>query len=249
MSTDGRRSPGDSRRVVARLSAEFAIIFIGVVLAFQFEDWRDRRNDRVREGEQLAALLSDFTINRDLLNQTMEAQGWVRDALGLWLPAVSGVPREVSLDSLGRAYPWAISWYGEETVSGAWDALLGSGDAGLISNPDVRRRLAEFYGIVNSGFEDHDNEMDLLYGLQQLTREQQGALLFSGTLRGLAPQRTEFDSLLVLEMLEFPGHSGLLGWKAVLADNRYTRLQWLAASADTISTILEAELEARFGGS
>ena len=84
----------------------------------------------MREGEQLAALLSDFTINRDLLNQTVEAQGWVRDALGLWLPAVSGAPREVSLDSLGRAYPWAISWYGEETVSGALGRSAGFGRCG-----------------------------------------------------------------------------------------------------------------------
>ena len=36
------------RERIRRAAVEFGIIFVGVVLAFQFENWRDCRQERAR---------------------------------------------------------------------------------------------------------------------------------------------------------------------------------------------------------
>lgn len=237
------------RILALRLLAEFAIIFVGVVLAFQFEGWRDQRNEEVRETAQLRALASDFERNRAALSRTIRDQAVTTEAVNQWRLALSGRPLSLSLDSLGTMYPYALSWYAEETVSGAWDALLASGDAGLISNSDLRGRLAAFYGWVNGGFEDHDNEMDILLSLIEMSKVELGPLtdpLF--TRFGLQPAQSAlppYDTTLVRDLLERPGHWGLITWKWSIAEMRLSRLEWLQASADTISQIIDTELANR----
>ena len=118
--------------LAGRLLAEFAIIFVGVVLAFQFENWRETRVDREREREALAALAEDFRANARNLDETLVAQRRTSDAVRLWLRAAAGVDPGVGTDSLGVVFGHAVSWYAEELVSGAWDGLTSSGDVGLL---------------------------------------------------------------------------------------------------------------------
>ena len=224
-----------------RLAAEFAIIFVGVVLAFQFENWRESRQDRERETESLQALAQDFETNREILRITTASQEETMDAMGLWLGATSGAGAGVPLDSLGSVFPVAISWYGEEIVSGAFDALIGSGDIGLVRDAALRRRLADFYGIVESGFEDHDDEMNTLALIVDLTKVQLGPLLAPTGV--VSTRRADTDTLVVRDLLATPGLHGLLAWKSVLSRNRIARLRWLAAHADTIAGMLPPPAE------
>ena len=238
--------PRRTRNVAGTLAAEFGIIFVGVVLAFQFESWGDRREGRARETDQLEALAADFAVNQQSLVNTVEAQERSFSALTEWWMATSGRPVSVSMDSLGALYPYAISWYAEEAVSGAWTALLASGDAGLIENRDLRRRLAEFYGWIDTGFEDHQNEMDVLMSLVDLSGDDLGRVidpLLAGRQGVTSP--AGMDTVAVRRLVELPGHLGLLAWKVPLAGNRLSRLQWLLASADTIAQLIDSELATR----
>lgn len=234
------------RILALRLLAEFAIIFVGVVLAFQFESWNDRRSEYDRETEQLRALASDFDLNKAALATTIEDQAASVEEINTWRLALSGRPITISLDSLARMYPSALSWFAEETVSGAWDALLASGDAGLISDSDLRGRLAAFYGWLDLGFEDHDNEMDVLMALTEFSKVELGPMtdpvIASFTRDSSLPP---YDTMLVRDLLERPGHWGLVSMKWSVASNRLERLKWLQANADTISQLIDSELANR----
>jgi len=227
---------------VRRLVAEFAIIFVGVVLAFQFENWRESRQDREREGEALQALAEDFRVNRDRLSETRRSQSMTVQALGVWLRAAAGKDPVASADSLGVFWPYAISWYGEETLSGAYDGLTSSGDLGLLRDARLRSLLSEFYGVVDAGFEDHDNEMDLLMALIDLSREESGRIVApEGDLDRLGKLVDPRD---VESIRSDPGLHGLLAWKMLMARNRLNRLDWLMDRADTIAALLPQPLQA-----
>lgn len=225
-----------------RLAAEFAIIFVGVVLAFQFENWRESRQDREREGEALQALAEDFRVNRDRLADTRRSQSLTLEALDVWLRAAAGVDPGLPADSLGMFWPFAISWYGEETLSGAYDGLTSSGDLGLLRDARLRSLLSEFYGVVDAGFEDHDNEMDLLMALIDLSREETGRIVAPEG--DVDPLRALVDPADVESIRSDPGLHGLLTWKTLMAGNRLDRLDWLMARADTIAALLPQPLQA-----
>lgn len=92
------------RAVLGRLLAEFAIIFVGVVLAFQFENWREAQVDREREAEALVALGADFEANLRNLDDTLEGQRRTAEALHLWLLASAGGDTGASADSLSSRW-------------------------------------------------------------------------------------------------------------------------------------------------
>ena len=228
-------------RLVGRLLAEFAIIFVGVVLAFQFENWREARADREREAEALEALAADFSVNRSRLSTTLRSQNNALHFSRTWLRAVAGDPN-VPYDSLAYMWPGALSWYQEETLSGAFDALTSSGDIGLLRDAGLRSRLAEFYGVVDAGFEDTDNEMDLLWGLTDISAEVAGPMLAPDGIPRDGPRDIRIfdrDVPKLEELLANDRLYGMLAWKVIVANNRQEHLAWLNAQADTIAMRIE----------
>lgn len=211
------------------------MIFVGVVLAFQFENWREDRRDREREAEALEALAADFRANVVNLDVTLVQQRRSAGALAMWLETATDGEADVDRAVLASEWPFAISWYAEEMVSGAWDGLTSSGDAGLLRDPELRAMIAEFYGIVDSGFEDHDNEMDVLFELQRLTAPQT-ARVTHGDGRILSPEEVRSAGLVgvVDEILATPTVDGLLTWKWVTNRNRLVRMDELRTSAESI---------------
>ena len=150
-----------------RLLAEFAIIVVGVLVALQVEAWRDRSLASDRESEQLEALRADFEVNRQRYVDTIEDQRRMMQHSESLLSVMAG-RTPVSPDSVGRLLAFgALSWYEVEPVTGAYDALIASGDIGLIQDTELRRELADFFAELQAGFEDHDNLMDILAELQR----------------------------------------------------------------------------------
>jgi hypothetical protein len=240
-----RREPSNNRSPMSssprgslgfRLVAEFCVIIVGVLVALQFEGWRDLRRDGAREAEQLEALLGDFQSNVSRLEQTASLQRRVLDASRILLEDFERGRSIVPPDSLAELYAGALSWYALEPVTGAYDALIASGDIGLLQSTELRRHLAEFYGEIAAGFEDHENEMDVLALMLDESKD---------VLLGLAPQgygvedlegaTPEAAALLVANR----SVGGLLAWKVLLARNRLRRLEMLAAAADSIVLTIE----------
>lgn len=154
------RRPGSVRgsipALALRFAGEFLIVVLGVVVALQLEGRYQAAGERGREQEALVALRSDLSETLDRVNEDIVLQSQVTAAqrtIFALAEAEGPLPATDSLHVLlGRAFYYARL----EPVDGTWEALVGSGDLQLISNPQIRRGLAGLYSHLGDGFEDED---------------------------------------------------------------------------------------------
>jgi hypothetical protein len=222
------------RQLLLRMLGEFTVIVVGVLVALQLEAWRDRSAEAGRESEQLSALHSDFMANRARYAATIDDQRRMLEHSEALL-SVMGRQAAVPPDSMGSLLGYgALSWYEVEPVTGAYDALIASGDIGLIQDAELRRELAEFFAELQAGFEDHENLMDILAEMQRRS---------APWIVGIAPERAGFeyaaapsDSIgVVRAVLSDDVFRGLLLLKVRLEMNR---LEWHEAGADAVEEVL-----------
>ena len=223
-------------KLVTRLVAEFAIIVFGVLVALQLEGWRDALRDREKEGEQLEALRADFEANARGLDETIALQRRSVEAHEELLHRFGPDIDPISPDSLATIYGYGTTWYAFEPVTGAYDALLNSGDIGLIRDRSLRRDLAQFYGIVEAGFEDHDDEMNLLALLLNESRGQARRLIApNGRVKSYRPFLPDgAEEAAAAELLSNEEFAGLLVWKTYRATGRMAWLEDLRSRTDAV---------------
>lgn len=226
------------------VALEILVVIIGVLVALQVDTWRTARSDSTREREQLEALKEDFASNRDRYAATIEVQERMQ-TLSVSLLRVMAQGTVVDPDSFGEmVIGGALSWYEAEPVTGSYDALIASGDIGLLKDPLLRRELAEFSAELDAGFEDHDNLMDILAELQRLA---------APTLVAVAPSPMR-DSLSVTpeeneraraELRGNDAFHGLLAFKILLERNRLRRQHDAASAVERILSLIQVGLGER----
>ena len=126
-----------------RTGVELIVVFVGVWLSLLAENWRQNQSDArtarssmSRMAEDLESDLLDFGLNRD------RAETGV--VLGRWL-LTRGVTSEAPEDSISRALTALqfCSYLLENTAE--YEALLNSGQLGIISDRDLRRTVVAQY--------------------------------------------------------------------------------------------------------
>jgi hypothetical protein len=221
-----------------RILGEFVVIVVGVVVAFQFENWRIATTERNREQEHLVALQLDFSENVSRFARVIEQQQEVVDRSVALLSIMERRTR-VSSDSISLLISSAMSWFRVEPMTGAYDALVGAADVDLISNPNLRRRLAVITTSFKAGLEDHQNAMDLLSLLQFEVSPYYTDLALWGSEIGLGRNDpvSASQGLLANERVR-----GLLFQNTLLEQFRLNRQRRLAAQVDTVLTQILEEL-------
>lgn len=131
-----------------KLSIEFTVIVVGVLLALVAENWwaeRDERNyerglreDMVEEfRENLAILESDLATNYSVVAE---------------LSRFATISDEELLSLPDPAFePWAaveLTWAGFDPMMGSTQALVQSGNLGAIADRDLRLRLSTWAGLL-----------------------------------------------------------------------------------------------------
>lgn len=146
-----RRSPGISWR---RLLAESVAVILSILLAFSIDAWWDGRQERERERELLAGLLSDFRASRPNLEDRLEmARRMAEGTAGLLaLPGVSDLPVRLTVaDSLLLAVLGAPTY---EAATNTLDGAIASGEIELIRNAELRVELASWRRTLADTRED-----------------------------------------------------------------------------------------------
>ena len=144
------------RGIAGRSIGEIAIIIIGVLIAFQFEEWRGERELREQEIAQLYALHADFTENVKRLQGVIDRQEVVVASQTQLLGIIHGhqdMPNEEALKNLVTD---SFMFFRLEEVLGAYQALISSGDLRLIQDRGLRAAIAEFAGTLGDGYEDEE---------------------------------------------------------------------------------------------
>jgi len=143
-----------NRPIVLRALGELTIIIVGVLIAFQVESWRDAQGARRSEQVQLAALISDFEETQSRIDEVIRSQRGTLAAIDQVLLISSGQVDEPASDSMRVLFAKLFTFYRLEPVTGAYDALVSSGNLGLLRNAELRSELADFASAVGDGYED-----------------------------------------------------------------------------------------------
>ena len=148
---------------------EIVLVVIGILIALQINNWNENRIQRNQEHKLLMSLKVDFLESEKRLKETMKMQkNVIRTSAELIKIYEGKIPRP-SNDSIKFYISYgAESWYRPELLTGAYDGFISNGKLELISNSNLTKLLAEYFSIVNSGFEDQENSMNLLNNMQQI---------------------------------------------------------------------------------
>lgn len=147
------------RSQVVRIGAELALVFVGVLLAFQFENFREERDTRSRTLVQLSAIRTELGENLERLETVIGRQNIVSTAQVKVLKIANGVEPFLQAEEMSLLVRQAAMFFRTEPITGAYDALVASGDLRMIDDPGLRGDLATFMGDLRQPFEDEENSL------------------------------------------------------------------------------------------
>lgn len=136
-----------------RLGEGVAIV-LSILLAFGIDAAWDEAKERSEEREVLEALRDDFRANREdvqvVLEQHLEQRADVILLAGMSRAEIAALtPDEVGRIVPALANPWTF-----DPRMGALDALVASGQLGLLRNRELARELSAFVNAVRDIDED-----------------------------------------------------------------------------------------------
>lgn len=132
-----------------RIAVEAAAIVVSILLAFAIDAWWDNRQERIEEREVLLGLKSEFSRYRDDLAISIEYHA---NALLLTSELVVATRRgswESEVDTINMALAHFSDPKSHDFGGGVLDALIGSGRLEIISDNDLRIKLAIWSEVFN----------------------------------------------------------------------------------------------------
>lgn len=124
-----------------RLALEGVVIVFSILLAFALDAWWDQRKHRAEENNQLQALRTELSESLPPLEAILMA---IQDIAGkistltTLLEEAAGEPVVISGELLGAV----ITWRTTDVSTSTLDALMASGNLNLLSNVELRAKLA-----------------------------------------------------------------------------------------------------------
>jgi len=151
---------------------EIALVVIGILIALQINNWHENRKDRLKEKELEMALLSDFRETKTRLRATIKRQQQVIDYSKQLVISYESNQLITIKDSIPQFIFWGfLSWWRAEPVTKTYQSMISTGNIDLLTNVELKQKLAEFHAELDSGFEDQEESMNLLDALNnQLAR-------------------------------------------------------------------------------
>lgn len=152
---------------LTRLGLEALAIVASILLAFTVDAWWERESELDTEMRVMQSLLEEFRINSERLD-TLRAyhSGIEASAVELLRLSADG-DVGISQDSVDHLISDLLWGGGGKWATGTLDALLASGDLGLIRNEDLRTKLAAWPRTLERvrGMEQGDfyTQRELLY--------------------------------------------------------------------------------------
>ena len=225
---------------------EIVLVMIGILLALQINNWNENRKDRIKEKELEIALLSDFKETKTRLQETINKQQQVINQSRQLIISYETQQLMTIKDSLPRFIGSGFgAWWRAEPVTKTYQSMISTGNIDLLSNSDLKQKLAEFHAELDSGFEDQIESMDLLDALnkqlapfgfllkQNIARKEIGINLLDTTLlKNIVPDED------VMKLQSDRSLFDLAFKRMILEMNRLESQQKMATLVDEILLIL-----------
>lgn len=125
---------------------EIVLVVIGILIALQINNWNSNRQLRVQEQECLNSLKNEFSINLDLLDQSIEKVDLqkqnIEALLHLFDPNVIDTMSDPAIANL--IYPVLAGYARYYPSTGVLTDVTSSGKLNLILNKELRQDIAAF---------------------------------------------------------------------------------------------------------
>ena len=131
-----------------RLLGEFLVIVVGVLVALWVDQLREARANAKLEVQYLQSLVTDLDAD---LTSFDETEAWMRRseaAAATVLALYAGSPPTQNADDLVTAVETAGWQYVPSITRNTLDDLRSTGNLRLITDPDLRRAIADYYRTV-----------------------------------------------------------------------------------------------------
>ena len=224
-----------------RYLLETFVVIVSILVALSLENRNDQRKDRLEEIVILKSLHSEFGESIERLDSIMIMQKRTLSQSRELLTAFEN-NNEVDPDSLSQMiYAGALGWHRYEPITGAYDAIIGSGKLDLIQNIILRKTISEYYADIKPEFEDQTISMDLISMLiKELGKDLlplRGKDLFGQELIGIEHFKGDLD-IYVESVMSNEEFFGLLYSKTVFESYRlYYYMFWRERVSDLKSQV------------
>ena len=146
---------------------EIILVVGSVLVAFQVDRWWQDRDTAERESALLQGLLVDTRVNLERIDQVLALQLGLLESQRTLLREIHEGPTGLPADSIRTLITESRRFHRLEPVTGAYEALVASGDLRLIRSDQLRSALTRFFEEAARGYEDE--ELSTLYRVD-LTR-------------------------------------------------------------------------------
>lgn len=137
-----------------KLFWEGLVIVVSILLAFAIDAWWDDRKERIEEEALLTGLEIEFRANRETLEHQLAANLNMLDSITLLLQAA----RDGAWPEGEQTFDYAVSEMMRPPTTdlggGVLRAVMSAGRLPLISNQELRYKLAAWEGIIGEVIDD-----------------------------------------------------------------------------------------------
>jgi hypothetical protein len=144
-----------SRRNIAKLALEGAVVVISILTAFALDAWWNDRQLQQETAEDLAIVQFELIENIRLIRVTMEIIDQVLAANNVLIDKLLSQPDSAMVEIDDTTVWWGI--FNNPTLDlsfGATDAWIADGRLGALGSPILRQRLASVRGKVGDVVEE-----------------------------------------------------------------------------------------------
>ena len=225
---------------------EIVLVVIGILIALQINNWKQEQNRASQEHRLLKSLQSDFVESKKRLKQNMfQQKRSIKECVAL-IEMYEGSRPMLSNDSIKIYLQYgAYSWYRPELVTGAFEALINTGDSELIKNDSLTKLMTEYFSISMAKFEDQETSMNHMYRMQEIAET---------TLLTLIP--TNLKSKIELNLINASNENEAISFlfkqdaffnhlaqKTILENLRYSIQEDLLVRIEQIIRIIDKEIQ------
>ncbi len=239
---------GNIRKYLTYAVGEIFLVMIGILLAFQVNNWNQNNKNHKKEISILNSLENEYKENSKRYEQTIRMQQKVVVYSRSLIQCLEKKDLNYKRDSINTFIMMgALNYVRAEPLIGTYQSLM-DGDLSLIKNELLKSKLASFSAEIIMGFEDEMASMNLLNQLHVELGTTVEPLL-STRLRkryGLKqPMNTsiEYQNEVLLKMYQNPNIISPLIWKNIFEKNRLDLQRKMLNYSNEILTLIEAELK------
>lgn len=142
-------SESGSKRI-QRLLIEFTVIVVGVFVAVAAESWWSEREDRRFEQELRDDMMAEFVQNIRILESDLNENAIASTYFSELAEMDDTTLLSLSDAELTATYGGFPDWAGFDPEMGAAQALVQSGNLGILSDPELRILMSRWAGLLTA---------------------------------------------------------------------------------------------------